>query len=60
MATLQEKIARLQAANELVESLVDKGVDLQSMEAVPVGLELLHAFDDLAREFGHPIVERLP
>jgi hypothetical protein len=59
MATLREKLARLGAANELVESLVVAGVDLKSVEAIPVGLELTHAFDALAQEFDHQILKSL-
>ncbi|MGA1981869.1 MAG: hypothetical protein ABSG84_05295 [Acidobacteriaceae bacterium] len=59
MATLRDKIARLEAANKLLESLVARGVDLKSEEAIPHELELLHAFDDLAQEFGHKILKPL-
>jgi hypothetical protein len=57
MATIEEKLERLEAANALVESLVAKGIDLRSKEALPAGLELIHAVDALAQEFGYQILK---
>jgi hypothetical protein len=52
MTTLQEKLARLDAATGLIESHVAAGGDLKSVLAAPVELELVHAFVDLVQEFG--------
>jgi hypothetical protein len=57
MTTFEEKLARVEAANALAASLKAKGVDLKSTEAVPVGLELIHAVDALAQEFGYKILK---
>jgi hypothetical protein len=57
MATIQEKTARLEAARKKVEQFAAAGGDLQSPAAVPVGLELVHAYADVAREFGHEILK---
>jgi hypothetical protein len=40
-----------------VEDFVERGGDLKSPEAVPLGMELLRAFDDLAIEFGHGVLK---
>ncbi len=57
MATIEEKLERLATAKALVESLVAKGVDLKSQEAVPAGLELIHAVDAVAQELGYKILK---
>jgi hypothetical protein len=59
MVTIQEKTARLEAARKKVEEFVAAGGDLKSKEAVPVGLELVNAFADLAKDFGHEILKPL-
>jgi hypothetical protein len=59
MATLQEKLARLDAAKAEVESLVAAGVDLESKAAAPAGLELVYAFDEVAQELGYKILKPL-
>jgi hypothetical protein len=57
MATIQEKTARLEAARKSVEAFVAKGGDLASKEAVPVGMEFVQAFADVAKEFGYDILK---
>ena len=57
MATIQEKTARLETARKNVEAFVGAGGDLKSKEAVPVGLELVNAFADLAKDFGYEILK---
>lgn len=57
MATIQEKTARLEAARKKVEAFIAAGGDLKSPAAVPVGMELLKAFADLAKEFGYEILK---
>jgi hypothetical protein len=59
MATIQEKSARLEAARKKVEDFVAAGGDLKSKEAVPVGMEFVNAFADLAKEFGYEILKPL-
>jgi len=59
MATIQEKTARLEAARQKVEAFVAAGGDLKSREAAPVGLELVNACADLAKDFGHEILKPL-
>jgi len=49
------KMARLEAARKKTEAFVVAGGDLKSKEAVPLGLELVNAFEDLARDFGYEI-----
>ena len=57
MATIQEKTERLAAARQKVEEFVSAGGDLKSKAAVPVGLELVYAFSELAKEFGYEILK---
>jgi hypothetical protein len=57
MATIPEKTARLEAARQKVEAFVAAGGDLKSADAVPVGLELVNAFADLAKDFGYEILK---
>jgi hypothetical protein len=59
MATLEEKLARFKAAQAEVETLVAAGVDLKSKAAVPAGLELVNAADEVAQEFGYKILKPL-
>lgn len=56
MATIQEKLARLENIKARIEMLVASGIELNSPEAVPIGVEFITAFDDLAQEFGHKIL----
>ena len=53
-----QKSERLTATRKQLEAFAGQGGDLRSKEAVPLGLELVHAFNDLAREFGHEILKR--
>jgi hypothetical protein len=55
--TIQEKTTRLAAAREKVRRFVDGGGDLKSAEAVPVGMEFIEAFAELAKEFGPEVDE---
>lgn len=55
--TIEEKTARLESVKEKVKQFVDNGGDLKSLEAVPLGLELIHAYNDLAKEFGYEILK---
>jgi hypothetical protein len=56
---LQAKIKRLEAARIKTEEFVAAGGDLKSNEAVPLGMEMIHAFNDLSTEFGHPILKKI-
>ncbi len=56
MPTLEEKTARLEAARQKVDEFVANGGDLGSKAAVPVGLEFVHAFADVAKEFDYEIL----
>jgi hypothetical protein len=57
MATIKEKAGRLAAAHRKVQEFIDAGGDLKSPEAVPVGLEFVNAYAELAKEFGHEILK---
>jgi hypothetical protein len=46
----KEKAARLEAARLKAQQFLDNGGDLKSSEAVPVGVEFIEAFNDLAKE----------
>lgn len=49
---IEEKTARLESVKEKVKQFVDSGGDLKSPEAVPLGVEFIQAFADLAKEVG--------
>jgi hypothetical protein len=55
----QAKIKRLEAIRIKVEEFVAKGGDLKSQEAVPLGIELIHAFNEVSTEFGHPVLKNI-
>ena len=57
MATIQEKNARLKVAREKVEAFVAGGGDLASKAGMPLGLEFVQAFADVAKEFGYDILK---
>jgi hypothetical protein len=57
MASLEEKSARLKAAKQKVDEFVAGGGDLGSKAAVPVGIEFVEAFADVAKEFGYEILK---
>lgn len=50
---IREKTLRLDSVRAKVQAYVDQGGDLKSQEAVPLGMELLRAADDLAQELGY-------
>ena len=52
MATVQEKLAWLEAITTRVQQFLEEGGDLRSIEAAPLGMALFHALNDLTREFG--------
>jgi hypothetical protein len=54
---LQAKIDRVHQARIKAEQFIDAGKDLNSKEALPIGLELSLAADELAAEFGHPTLK---
>jgi hypothetical protein len=53
MATIQEKLAHLDTIKQRVESFVQQGGDLKSASAVPLGVEFVNAFSDVAIELGY-------
>lgn len=57
MATIHEKILRLEKATADLQSLLDSGVDPKSKEAAPLGLELIHAADEVGKELGYQILK---
>jgi hypothetical protein len=52
LATLQEKLAWLDAIRQRVQQFVNEGGDLKSAEAAPLAMALFHAINDLTSEFG--------
>jgi hypothetical protein len=52
LATVQDKLAWLDAVTQRVQQFVREGGDLKSVEAAPLGMALFHALNDLGREFG--------
>jgi hypothetical protein len=46
-------VERVHEARMKAEQFIEAGRDLNSKEAVPIGMELSLAADDLAAEFGH-------
>jgi hypothetical protein len=57
MATFQEKLAKLEEVRLRMEAMVASGVDIKSPEAVPLGLEFVHAFADCAKDLGYEILK---
>lgn len=57
MATVAEKSARLKIAREKVEEFVAGGGDLASKDGLPVGMEFVQAFADVAKDFGYDILK---
>jgi hypothetical protein len=49
----------LERARKAAEAFVAAGGDLKSKEAVPLGIEMINAFNELSTLFGHPILTRL-
>jgi hypothetical protein len=56
--TILEKTAPLKCLKEKVERFMDSGGDLKSPEAVPLGIEFIQAYLDLAKEFGRKFRKR--
>ncbi len=57
MATLKEKTERLRVAREKVEAFVAAGGDIKSPEAVPLGMELVLAANEVGIELGYNILK---
>jgi len=57
MATIEEKTARLHAAGQKAEAFIAAGGDLKSKEAVPIGMELIHAANEVAKELGYEFLK---
>lgn len=57
MATLREKLIRLEQVRARVEAAVEAGLDLKSPEAVPIGMEFIRAANDVAEELGHGFIK---
>jgi hypothetical protein len=57
MPTVAEKSARLKIARLKVEEFVAGGGDLGSKEGLPVGIEFVQAFADVAKDFGYDILK---
>jgi hypothetical protein len=51
VASVQEKLAWLEAITQRIEQFVDDGGDLRSVAAAPLGMALFHALQDLGKEF---------
>ncbi len=58
MASVQDKLAWLDAITRRVQKFVEEGGDLKSAEAAPFAMALFHAINDLSREFGVQPVTR--
>jgi hypothetical protein len=50
--SIRDKTARLNSLKEKVEQFIKDGGDLKSPEAVPLGVEFVQAFFELAKEVG--------
>jgi hypothetical protein len=59
MATIKEKSVRLALATKRVYDFVEKGGDIKSPEAVPVAVEMVERYADLAKEFGDEILKSI-
>jgi hypothetical protein len=57
MATVDEKTARLNSAHNKMEAFLAAGGKLGSPQSIPVGLEFVNAFADLAKEFGYNLLK---
>jgi hypothetical protein len=64
MATNKEefltKVNRAHAARIKAEEYVRAGGDLRSEEAVPLGIEMIEAWNDLATEFAQTVSKASP
>jgi hypothetical protein len=52
VASIQEKLAWLEAVTQRIQQFVEDGGDLKSVEGAPLGMALFHALQDMGREFG--------
>ena len=52
MATVQEKLAWLDAVRQRVQQFIHEGGDPKSADAAPLAMALFHAINDLTSEFG--------
>jgi hypothetical protein len=59
MATIKEKSVRLAMATKSVYDFVEKGGDIKSPEAIPVAVEMVERYADLAKEFGEGILKSI-
>jgi hypothetical protein len=57
---LQTKIDRAHAARIKAEQFIDAGGDLDSKDAVPIGMELSLAANELSSDFGQPFLKDPP
>ena len=57
MAAINEKTERLRVAREKVEAFIAAGGDLKSPEAVPLGMELVLAANEVGIELGYNILK---
>jgi hypothetical protein len=56
---IDAKIKRLEIARLRIEQFVSNGGDLNSQGALPLGIELFEAFNEISKEFGHPILKKI-
>lgn len=54
---LKQKVARLEAARRKVEEFVAHGGGLKSSEAVPLGMELVLAANEVGKDLGYEILK---
>jgi hypothetical protein len=59
MATIEEKLTRLDTIRQRVESFVLQGGDLTSAGAAPLGEEFVNAFSDMAKELGYDLLKEI-
>jgi hypothetical protein len=57
LAAINEKTERLRVAREKVEAFIAAGGDLKSPEAVPLGMELVLAANEVGIELGYNILK---
>jgi hypothetical protein len=56
--SIEEKLARLDSISRSIASFARQGGNLDSTDSFPLGLELIYAADDIAREFGYRILRK--
>jgi hypothetical protein len=59
MPTTKEKTARLVIAAKKLHDFLELGGNIKSRKAVPIALELVEKYADLAKEFGDEILRSL-